>query len=55
MTGLLLTGPATCRVELTENGYGDVVVAIAPDIPEDPAIIDSIKVRYFHCLLVFKK
>ncbi len=33
------------RAQLTENGFTDVVVAISPDIPEDPAIIDTIKVR----------
>jgi hypothetical protein len=33
------------RAQLTENGFTDVVVAISPDIPEDPAIIDKIKVR----------
>jgi hypothetical protein len=33
------------RAQLTENGFTDVVVAISPDIPEDPAIINTIKVR----------
>jgi hypothetical protein len=33
------------RAQLTANGFTDVVVAISPDIPEDPAIIDTIKVR----------
>jgi hypothetical protein len=31
-------------VELTGNGFTDVVVAISPDVPEDAAVIDGIKV-----------
>ena len=32
------------RVTLTHNGYNNVVVAINPNIPEDPNLIKSLKV-----------
>jgi len=31
------------KATISNNGYEDIVVAISPDIPEDPAIIDNLK------------
>lgn len=33
-------------VKLNKGGFEDVVVAINPELPEDPKIVDNIKVRW---------
>lgn len=43
LIGLLIL-PAVLGLTFENNGYKDVVVAIHPDIKEDLAIVDKIKV-----------
>ena len=48
----LLQGSDTSLVQLNNNGYEGVIIAIDPAVPEDGRIIEQIKVRkkwdYFH-------
>lgn len=39
-----ISGPSS--VQLENNEYKNVLVAISPDVPEDPALIQSIKVSF---------
>ena len=32
------------RVELINNGYRDIVIAISPDVPQDLLLLDNIQV-----------
>jgi hypothetical protein len=45
-SGLLLFNVAVdgSRVELVNNGYRDIVIAISPDAPQDLNLLDNIKV-----------
>lgn len=46
LLGVIFCGKAYCssRASIKNNGYEDVVVAINPSVPEDPALLESLKV-----------
>lgn len=51
--GLVLGSSAVFnRVTLENNAYKGLLVAVNPDVPEDPDIIEAIKVRV--CVLFSK-
>ena len=35
---------ADARASITDNGYNDVVIAISPDVEQDPELIDNLKI-----------
>ena len=37
------------NVKLVSNGYEGIVIAINPNVPENPNIIESLKVSFFFC------
>ena len=43
---LLLVSISYQRSVISNNGYDDILVAIAPDIPEDHAIIENLQILF---------
>ena len=39
------------NVKIVNNGYEGIVIAINPNVPEDPKIIESLKVGLVKCCL----
>ena len=37
---------AAAQIELNDNAYYGIVIGISPELPEDPRLIDAIKVRF---------
>ena len=47
----LLPGMKTSMVNLINNGYEGIVIAINPSVPEDEKLIENIKVKGYFPLL----
>lgn len=50
----LLQGSNTSLVQLNNNGYEGIIIAIDPHVPEDGKIIEEIKVRKRMGFLLFE-
>ena len=43
---LLLISMSSQKASISNNGYDDILVAISPDVPEDPTMIENLKMLF---------